>query len=121
MESSLFIFLFWLIITVIVVIAKAARKASAHPSPAVGKTALDDILQFASEPDVAPAPEANQQPFAEGERATEVAEAAETAEAKEEAAPAKTPKAAGKDSGMEIDPVKLVVYSEIMSPGYEKY
>lgn len=129
MESSLVIFLIWLCIAVVGVatkINKQNKERRNNPAPAPHKMTLDEIIEKLQQP--APktaAPEVKAQkakakertknniktePFKEGERST--------AAPKSEAVAAET---AQKGPDMDFDPIEMVVYSEIMQPGYEKY
>ena len=130
MGSSIIIFLIWLFFLVVGIVAKVSKRTKAGDAkPTVlQRHPLEDILEalqksdrpepeetvsFAKEEPMQP--ELDRKPFEEGQRVTDTPPADAAVKEPEPVKPA------AEDSDTEIDPVKLVVYSEIMSPGYEKY
>ena len=121
----------WLAIAVLGFIIKARKKANgnAHSSHPHNATSIDEILEHiqqqaqhnseqpkATKADVKSAPQKKRfTPADEGIASTTPADT--TSEAK----PKKGDAAREKDGKMDFDPVDMVIYSEIMKPGYEKY
>ena len=128
METGLVIFLIWLAIAAIGVVSSIKKKTRQAEIAQQQKRPEDDIerrLREIHEKLIRkePAPEQPEADFSsEGERAVNVeppqspAAAAPAAESK----PASKPEPAKKD-GMDFDAEEMVIYSEIMKPGYEKY
>ena len=121
METSLVIFLIWMSIAVIGIIAKARKKAreSADAAPYHRTPNLDEILEHIQQPQVKEnQPKATKKRFTpadEGIASTTPQDNPSAAKAKKDASAVK------KDGKMEFDPVDMIIYSEIMKPGYEKY
>lgn len=131
MTISLIIFIVWLAIAIIGVakgVSKRSKEQHGTPASAPGRVSLEELIEKLQQGESqahAPAASAQQprpkakdtsgkkvreEPFKEGERSTQ--------NPKNEKVAAEA-KAKGPD--MDFDPVEMVVYSEIMQPGYEKY
>lgn len=126
MESSLIIFLVWLALAAIGVIAKARKDARAkgNSTPQHRASTFDEITEYiqqakrkAEQPGATKnVPEKKRfTPADEGIASTTPADNPTEGKAKKDGA------ANGKESKMDFDPVDMVIYSEIMKPGYEKY
>lgn len=141
--KSLIIFLIWLAIAVIGVIAKAVKKSQEQGSTPPGQARTGPNGTFMTDKEsrgqqlkqmwerqrgmnrsqsdelnteTVPGPEPRPEPvIEENPLAEEGIAAIETSQ--ETASPAPTPK----NREMDFDPVEMVVYSEVMEPGYEKY
>ena len=130
MESGLVIFLIWLAIAAIGVVA-SIKKKSKQAGRDLRQRSDEDIERYLREIhekmiNKDPAPEQPQTDFSrEGERAVNVEPAqspAAAATSSSQAKPADEPAAEpAKKSGLDFDPEEMVIYSEVMKPGYEKY
>ena len=123
MESSLFIFLFWLIIAVIGISVKVSKNVKEQNNTGKGaqRPSLDEILEKLQQQDKAqPTPAPKKKAAAKQPKAAPVVEGERVTSAPEEANDPAVEKAK-ESEGFDFDPVKMVVYSEIMAPGYEKY
>lgn len=130
MDRSLIIFLIWLALAAIGVISKAVKNAreKGNGAPAHKTSTLDEILehiqQAQSKAEQSKATKADWKstpgkiqftPADEGIASTTPQDNPSAAKAKKDASAVK------KDGKMEFDPVDMIIYSEIMKPGYEKY
>ena len=131
MTTSLIIFIVWLAIAIIGVangVSKRSKGQRSTPASAPGRVSLEELIEKLQQGEsqspspVAsvqqPRPKANEtsgktgkaEAFKEGERSTQNPKNEKVAgEAK------------AKGPDMDFDPIEMVVYSEIMQPGYEKY
>ena len=130
MDRSLIIFLIWLSLAAIGVISKVVKNAreKGNSSPSPKTSSLDEILEHiqqaqrnAAQPQTAKAekksaPEKKRfTPADEGIASTTPVDTTPTAKAK------KGESTKDNEGKMDFDPVDMVIYSEIMKPGYEKY
>lgn len=114
MDRSLIIFLIWLALAAIGVISKAVKNAreKGNGAPAHKTSTLDEILEHIQQA----------QSKAEQFKATDEGIASTTPVDTTPAAKPKKGNAAKDNEGkMDFDPVDMVIFSEIMQPGYEKY
>ncbi|MBR5034464.1 MAG: hypothetical protein IKX71_04080 [Bacteroidales bacterium] len=127
--ESLIIFLVWLAIVVVGVVVSAKKKARQQNAPSQGTTTrrqrweeeierrINDFQQQLKETQTATEPVAVEESL-ESEPAEPVSKP-QPADAKANPAPAAAAQAKEKD--LDFDPVEMVIYSEVMEPGYEKY
>ena len=130
MESSLIIFLIWLALAAIGVISKVVKNArekgnitQAHKTSTFDEI-LEHIQQAQSREEHSKATKADWEstpgkiqftPADEGIASTTPADTTPAAK------PKKSNAAKDNEGKMDFDPVDMVIYSEIMQPGYEKY
>ena len=108
--KSIIIFLIWFALLILGVLTKAKKKTqdqTVNTTP-IEKEAADNVIT--SEAPKADTPKPQAAPMAEEGIAT-------TEPVKTTPQPAPAPK--GRE--MDFDPVEMVIYSEVMEPGYEKY
>lgn len=130
MDRSLIIFLIWLALAAIGVISKAVKNAreKGNGAPAHKTSTLDEILehiqQAQSKAEQSKATKADWKstpgkiqftPADEGIASTTPVDTTPAAK------PKKGNAAKDNEGKMDFDPVDMVIYSEIMQPGYEKY
>ena len=127
--ESLIIFLVWLAIVVVGVVVSAKKKAQQQNTPSQGGTTrrqrweeeierrIKDFQDQLKETQPAAEPVAVEDSL-ESEPAEPVSRP-QPAAAK--ADPAPTAAAPAKEKDLDFDPVEMVIYSEVMEPGYEKY
>ncbi|MBP5505024.1 MAG: hypothetical protein J6X89_02850 [Bacteroidales bacterium] len=133
MGESVIIFAVWLAIVVLGVVVSIKKKAKQQQNAAPGfpgKVSLDDILSKLQNeaPRTTAADEAREEVRSAAAGYT-MAEEGISSTAKPEPEPEPKAKKAAttaapqpeKEQGMDFDPVDMVIYSEIMKPGYEKY
>ena len=131
MEATI-IFFIWLAVAVLGIVASIRKKARAAQGGAPASKpyiSMDDILDTLQQTgyrdhvkteretvrEDETTAKATPEPFVEGERVTAAAPAEPVTD---EPAPVQEAK---ESPELELDPVKMVIYSEIMEPGYEKY
>lgn len=122
MERPLIIFLVWLAIAAIGVISKAVKNAreKGNGAPAHKPSTLDEILENIQQ--AQRKSEQSKATKAEKKSAPQKKQFTPADEGTASTTPADTPPAAKeKKREMDFDPVDMVIYSEIMKPGYKKY
>ncbi len=129
MDSSLIVILIWLSLAAIGVISKAVKNAreKSNSAPSPKASSLDEILEHiqqaqrkAAQPQAAKAgkksaPQKRFTPADEGIPSTTPVDTTPAPKAK------KGESTKDNEGKMDFDPVDMVIYSEIMKPGYEKY
>ena len=133
--ESLVIFLIWLVLAAIGIIAsvkKKARQQTASTRPQGNRQRWEEeierrIRDFQDQLGGNPTATASmKEPVAveeslENEPAEPISRPQPAAARPETAAAPAAAAAPAKDKDMDFDPVEMVVYSEVMKPGYEKY
>ena len=125
--ESLIIFLVWLAIVVLGVVVAAKKKARQQGTQGSStgrqkweeeiERRINDFQQHLKETKPAEEPVAEEESL-ESEPAEPVSKP-QPAAAKADPAPAEA--APVKENDLDFDPVEMVIYSEVMKPGYEKY
>ena len=123
--GSFIALLIWVSLAAIGVAVKVAKKNREQSQSAPHRVTMDEILEHLQQESGRPVEQpivnkpkpkktAKKAPVVEGERVT----SAQPASVEEKPASDEAP---SKGVDLDFDPVKMVIYSEIMEPGYEKY
>lgn len=111
--------LIWVAVTIVSVIIKAskAKPAQMRTGNAARRPSIEDIMEQMQKSDKMAA----EKKKAGGKRAPATAPVVEGERTTSEVEPTTAETAATDSVDLDFDPVKMVIYSEIMEPGYEKY